>query len=130
MQSIPRVSLTKEDDKTVSCKSLLTVRAALVRPITKGLSNDCNIGVTAVGGLTATQRNLFPSSSPCRETESDEWVTVDVSTGLLTCSDSPPIAVEERSSRKRYAVSSLKMGMLVLTSPGCAGGTRLDIMVR
>lgn len=130
MQSIPRVSLTKEDDKTVSCKSLLTVRAALVKPITKGLSNDCNIGVIAVGGLTATQRNLLPSSFACRGTELDEWVTVDVSTGLLTCSDSPLIAVEERSSRNRYAVSSLKMGMLVLTSPGCAGGTKLDIMVR
>lgn len=128
MQSIPRVSLTKEDDKTVSCKSLLTVRAALFKPITKGLSNDCNIGVIAVGGLTATQRNLLPSSFACRGTEL--WVTVDVSTGLLTCSDSPLIAVEERSSRNRYAVSSLKMGMLVLTSPGCAGGTKLDIMVR
>lgn len=130
MQSTPRVSLTKEDVKTVSCRSLLTVRAALVKPITKGLSNDCNIGVTAVGGLTATQRNLFLSSFARRETGSDERVTVDVLTGLLTCSDSPLIAVGERSSRKRYAVSSLKVGMLVLTSPGCAGGTRLDIMVR
>lgn len=113
-----------------SHKSLLTVRAALVKPITKGLSNDCNIGIIAVGGLTATHRNRSPSPPCCRETRSDEWATVDVSIALLTCSDSPPIAVEERSSRNKYAVSSLKMGEFDLTSPGCAGGIRLDIMVR
>lgn len=130
MQSIFEMSLVKKATERASHKNMLTVRAALVKPITKGLSNDCNIGITAVDGLTATHRNRFPSSSICREMGSDEWAAVDVSVALLTCSDSPPVAVEERSSRNRYAVSSLMMGAFVLASPGCAGGIRLDIMVR